>query len=164
LDDLYHDRPAAALARIKADPNLQKDELYYVQSVILAVKLGPRYESEKLMKAMCEQAEARWGKVHPDYVRCCKLMRDFHVNGEVQEKEYAEIQKLLADTEPGARCNFNYFVAEILAANGRKDLAEPLWRVAATRGPFDHYTATLAGRRLASLRANKKSSANESGK
>jgi tetratricopeptide (TPR) repeat protein len=156
-DDLMHDRPAAALARIKASPILQKDDVWQMQSLVLSIELGPRAESDKLFKSACDQVEAQWAKTSPDWVRLYKLMRDVYSEDQAAEKKLADIKQILSQADPEARCNFSYFTAEILAAKGKKDLAVPFWTDAATRGPFDHYTATLAGHRLAGVRVDAKS-------
>jgi hypothetical protein len=45
-------------------------------------------------------------------------------------------------------CNYRYFMGVALDRQGRTDLAERYWRLAAFGGPFENYNATLAGARL----------------
>jgi hypothetical protein len=163
-DDLIHDRPAAALARIKARPVLQNNDVWQMQSVVLSIELEPRAESNKLFKSVCDQAEAHWAKEFPNWVRLYKVMFDVYSEDNVSDEKLAEIKKILSEADPGARCNFSYFTGQILAANGKKDLAVPFWTEAARRGPFEHYTCTLAGRRLVDLRNKAKSAKADSAK
>ncbi len=47
-----------------------------------------------------------------------------------------------------SRCNYQYFLGRALDLAGNKDQAEKYWKQCVTRGPFDRYNATLAGKYL----------------
>ena len=47
------------------------------------------------------------------------------------------------------RCNCYYFLGRAYDLTGNKELAEKYWKECVTRGPFDRYNGTLAGKYLA---------------
>jgi hypothetical protein len=60
----------------------------------------------------------------------------------------AKADEQLKSMPPAARCNYEYFLGELLSLQGDQEQAENYWRKAVSLGPFDNHSATLAGQRL----------------
>ncbi|HVT28296.1 MAG TPA: hypothetical protein VHE81_09810, partial [Lacipirellulaceae bacterium] len=60
----------------------------------------------------------------------------------------ATIDQYIEKQPKEVRCNCEYFIGRAFDLAGDKDKAENYWKRCVTRGPFDRYNATLAGKYL----------------
>jgi len=147
VDDMLNLREEAALNCLQAVENLASDPYWQTHVVILATRLNKTelLESEKgKLLALAEGYRER----DPDYHRVIQMLFADDNLTKITEEEFTACKTQIDKLEPEARCNYQYFLGELLDHQGKNDYAEQCWLDAVTRGPYHRYNATLAGARL----------------
>ena len=99
----------------------------------------------KESRRLCEQFREKFPKLSEIYVGICDVLE-----GKAPAAEALAVIEKDIEIEPApVRVNCQYFLGRAYDLAGDESHAEKYWKDCVTRGPFDRYPATLAGKYLA---------------
>jgi tetratricopeptide (TPR) repeat protein len=149
VNDMLDKRYDDALARLINKPGIEDDPCWQTHILLLTRRLkktdfydGAKYKLQKLM-------ESKFRDSDPDFYSVITAMFGGEGIVKLNDKELTKLCENVAKFPASARCNYQYLLGELLSLEGDSKHAEQLWSEAVAGGPFDNYTATLAGERLA---------------
>lgn len=88
-------------------------------------------------------------KQYPNWVTMYGGLADTFSGKAPAEDFYETFEKAVAESDDDVRCDYCYFLGAALEHANEAELSDKYYGLAAFQAPFNRYTATLAGRRLA---------------
>jgi tetratricopeptide (TPR) repeat protein len=133
-----------AEANHEADDNLV---YYQMHLALVARELKEADAAAAAIKEIRELSE-QYREKHPNFsafnIATCDILDGKTL---ADDTRVAIVEKM--EKQPKEiRCNCYYFFGKAYDLAGNKELAEQYWKQCVTRGPFDRYNATLAGKYL----------------
>jgi hypothetical protein len=118
-----------------------------VQTAIVARELKETDAEQAAIKEarqLCEQFREKYANYYAIYVAICDVLEGKSLADDV----ITDIDKKIEGQAKDVRVNCQYFLGRAFDLAGNKDQAEKYWKQCVTRGPFERYPATLAGKYL----------------
>jgi hypothetical protein len=118
-----------------------------VQTAIVARELKETDAEQAAIKEarqLCEQFRYKYANYYAIYVAICDVLEGKSLADDV----VADIDKKIEGQAKDVRVNCQYFLGRAFDLAGNKDQAEKYWKQCVTRGPYERYPATLAGKYL----------------
>ncbi len=134
-----------AKAKKTADDDLVYEELCLA---LVAKELKKDDDAATAIKETRRLSEA-FRQKHPAFsdanIDVCDVLDGNELSDATLQKFDKQLEK---DINKNSRCNYEYFLGRAYDLAGDKDKAEEYWNECVTHGPFDRYSATLAGKYL----------------
>jgi hypothetical protein len=99
----------------------------------------------KTIRELCEKFRDKYPDFCDVNIAVCDVLEGKPIDENAAAKLDEQIEK---KSNKDSRCNYEYFLGRAYDLAGNKDLADKYWKRCVTRGPFDRYNATLAGKYL----------------
>jgi tetratricopeptide (TPR) repeat protein len=139
------------LVKFATDANFPPADLVrsYIQSALITRTMKDSDASNAAVKKtreLCAEFREQLPDLSAIYSATCDILDGKPPTDEIR----AEIDKKIeAQQQAQGRVNCQYFLGRAYALAGNEKLAEKYWNECVTRGPYDRYPATLAGKFLA---------------
>jgi tetratricopeptide (TPR) repeat protein len=126
------------------------DKVYdQVHRALLARELKNEETASAAIKEI-RQLSTNFREQYPEFsavnMAVCDILDGKTISDDADTKLGDSLDKA---TNKLTRCNYQYFLGRAYDLAGNKERAEKYWKQCVTRGPFDRYNTTLAGKYLA---------------
>jgi tetratricopeptide (TPR) repeat protein len=149
IDDVLNDRIESAIRRIDSMPELEENFDFRMRVAVLTALLGKKGDYAESITGIYRDASER--RATRPVIPVLKFFYDARDKDNIGTEEITAVKGELERLDPEIRSNYSYLIGELLLSKEQIEQAEPFWRDAVTRGPFNRMNVTFAGRRLADL-------------
>lgn len=118
-----------------------------IQSAIVAIELKDTDAAKAAIKEARQLAE-QFRDSSPNYCDVNIGICDLLDGKSLSDETVADIEKKIEMQGKPIRVNCEYFLGRAFDLAGKKEQADKYWKDCVTRGPYDRYPATLAGKYL----------------